>query len=131
MTTLKIAKDGFDAQLETDPRNFKFNAKNVPKIAFSEILTVNYTGVADEWGDVYGEGEVSFLHNLGYVPLAFVFSITDGIQIPYFFNFGAGTSINYTYRVTATRVYVTVIDTTNPGANSVQFKVQIMYDKII
>ena len=58
MTQFKIAKDGFDAETETDERNFTFNQKNIYKIAFTGDLSLNVTYVDDGFGGTIGEGTV-------------------------------------------------------------------------
>ncbi len=129
MKKLIIAKPGYD--ITANDENLIFNSKNTYKIASKGELTVNWTGVENEYFEITGHGEAYVEHNFGYVPVAFVFNKDEGMQIPFFINMAAGVSINYTFRITATRLYITVDDSANPGAMSMTFKYQIMHDKII
>lgn len=135
MSQLKIAKAGYDAETETDPRNFAFNQKNIYKIAFVGDLSFNVSYVDDGFGGTIGQAESNFDHNLGYVPIAFAFSKDFGMQIPFFSNVGAGVAITLTYRIDNDKIYISVIDTGVMGwtGDTIQFdfRYQIMYDKII
>lgn len=132
---IKIAKPGYDAETETDPRNFVFNQKNIYKIAFTGDLTLNVTYVDDGFGGAIGEGTVSFEHNLGYVPVGFAFTKDFGQQLPNFFPAGAGVALSISYRIDNDKLYIDVSDTGVLGwiGDTVpfDFRYQIMYDKII
>ena len=132
---IKIAKPGYDAETETDPRNFVFNQKNIYKIAFTGNLSLNVSYVDDGFGGAIGEGTVSFEHNLGYVPVAFAFSKDFGQQLPNFWPAGAGVAISISYRIDNDKLYIDVTDTGVMGwiGDTVpfDFRYQIMYDKII
>lgn len=134
MTQFKIAKDGFDAETETDERNFTFNQKNIYKIAFTGDLSLNVSYVDDGFGGAIGEGTVSFDHNLGYVPIAFAFWKDFGMQIPHFSNAGAGIALTLSYKIDNDKIYITVYDTGVMGwigdTIPFDFRYQIMYDKI-
>jgi len=132
---LKIAKDGYDAETETDERKFIFNQKNIFKIAFTGNLSVTVHYVDDGFGGAIGEAEASFTHGLGYVPVAFAFSKDDGMQIPQFWNVGAGVAISKSFRIDNNKIYISVSDS---GVNGwigdtivYDFRYQIMFDKII
>lgn len=135
MAQLKIAKSGYDAETETDPRNFVFNQKNIYKIAFTGNLSVSVTYVDDGWGGTIGEATQSFQHPLGYVPVAFVFDKDNGSQIPSFYPAGAGVAASFSYKIDNDKIYITVSDTGVFGWTGdtvvFDFRYQIMYDKII
>lgn len=135
MSQLKITKAGYDAEDDTDPRHFAFNQQNIYKIAFTGDKTLNVTYVDDGFGGTIGEGEVSFTHNLGYIPVAFAFSKDFGMQIPHFSNVAAGIAINLSYRIDSTKIYLSVYDTGVMGWTGdtipFDFRYQIMYDKIV
>lgn len=130
-----IAKSGYDAETETDPRNLSFNLSNIYKIAFTGQITVSVHYVDDGYGSPLGSAESSFLHNLGYIPVAFAFSEDYGQQIPSFFPAGAGVSIDLSYRLTSSRIYISVYDTGVMGGIGddvdFTFRYQIMHDKIV
>jgi len=135
MSQLKIAKAGYDAETETDPKNFAFNQKNIYKVAFVGDLSFNVSYVDDGFGGTIGEAEASFTHNLGYIPVAFAFSKDFGMQIPFFSNAGAGIALTMTYRIDSTKIYISVYDTGVMGWTGdtipFDFRYQIMFDKII
>lgn len=135
MSQLKIAKNGYNAETETDERNFVFNQKNIFKIAFTGNLSVTVNYVDDGHGGVIGQAESSFNHNLGYVPIAFAFSTSLGMQIPLFIPVGAGVAMSADYKVDNNKIYISVVDTGVYGwiGDTVvfNFRYQIMYDKII
>lgn len=132
MTKLLIATSGYDVSASDE--NMIFNSKNVYKIGFRGDITVNYTLADDGFGNPTAVGESSFLHNLGYIPISFAFCTDFGTQIPLFYRAGAGTALTITYRITSTRLYITVTDTGYMGgigdSISIDFKYQIMMDRI-
>jgi len=132
---LKIAKPTYDAETETDPRNFVFNQKNIYKIAFTGDITVTVNYVDDGFGGTIGEATASFQHALGYVPVAFAFTTDFGQQIPTFYPAGAGVAASLTYKIDNDKIYITVSDTGVFGWTGDEidfaFRYQIMYDKII
>jgi hypothetical protein len=133
MSKLTIAKTGYDVTAADE--NLIFNSKNVYKVGFKGTLTVNYTLANDGGGNPIGNGETSFLHNLGYIPISFAFCTDFGTQIPLFYRSGAGTALTITYRMTSSRMYISVTDTGYMGgigdAVSIDFKYQIMMDRVI
>ena len=134
MTSVKIAKSGYDASTETDERNFLFNQKNIFKIAYTGNLAVSVHYVDDGFGGAEGIAENSFTHGLGYVPIGFVFYTDFGMQIPFFTNSGAGVSASLSYRIDNNKIYISVNDTGVYGwiddTIDFNFRYQIMYDKI-
>lgn len=134
MAQVKIAKAGYDAETETDPRNFVFNQKNIYKIAYTGDLQVTVHYEDDGWGGAIGEATVSFDHNLGYIPIAFAFAKDFGQQIPNFWPAGAGVAISMSYSVDNDKIYITVVDTGVMGwigdDVTFYFRYQVMYDKI-
>jgi len=134
MSKLKIAKIGYDAGTELDERNFKFNSKNVFKIAFTGNLSVSVHYIDDGFGGAIGEAENSFTHGLGYVPIGFAFDKDTGGQIPMFWHAGAGVAASISYRLDNNKIYISVSDTGVYGwiGDTIvfNFRYQIMYDKI-
>ena len=131
----KVSKSGIDVLTNTDDKNFSFNSdENVLKIAFRGNLSVSVTYVDDGFGSPIGQATNSFSHNLGYVPISFAFSTDYGLQIPYFWNVGAGVSTTFSYRIDNSKLYISVDDSGqfgNIGDTIVfNFKYQIMADKI-
>lgn len=121
---LRIAKDGYNADEETDLRRFKFiSSGGVFKI--KEKKTFNVEVTADT-----GEDIVSYAHGLGYTPQVYVFA--GGVQIPTFYFVAAGMSYGFDFDVDDTNLRVKVAN--NGGAlgigEIVSFQAQILLDKI-
>lgn len=133
MSKLIIAKPGYD--INANDENLIFNSKNVYKVAFKGNLSVSVTYIDDGFGSPIGYAENYFVHNLGYVPIGFAFSTDFGLQIPYFWNVGAGVATSISYRIDNNKFYISVDDSGqfgNIGDTVVfNFKYNIMYDKII
>lgn len=136
MSKIIVAKDGINIPTETDDRNFVFDQSNVYKIGFRGEVTINYTTYFDLGWE--GEGSIEFSHNLGYVPVAFVFQSDsndgspDGQQLPYNYYFSGGSFDSAWYEITSTKlkVYLRNRDLIGSGSAYKKFRYQIMMDKI-
>lgn len=126
---IRVAKDGFDANNETDIRRFQF-CSGLDLIKKDTSLSGIVTLTSDS-GYSY-EAETYIEHNLGYVP--FVSAIDYGGrtgmggELPV--NFVEGMN-SYYYYITSTRVYFGVsIFSKDPIIESYIFKYQIYRNKI-
>lgn len=116
---LKISKDGYDAETETDIRNMKFvSGKNVTKIdtALSGSVT---SAIATD--DITA---IEITHNLGYFPICYVSSSTYGQTLP------IAEPIQTDYYVTTTKLVITVYDLSGEPTYNETFKYIITRDKI-
>jgi hypothetical protein len=120
---LRIAKDGYDATIDTDLRRFKFaSSGGVFKISEKKTLSITVTGS--------GTFTKQYAHGLGYVPQVYVFA--GGLQIPIFQFIAAGMSYFFSYTIDDTNLTVTVEN--NGGGMvvpvTIDFNAQILLDKI-
>lgn len=122
---LKIAKDGYNADTETDARNMVFfSGNNVYKqdIDLSGTVTMTVNDFINE---------VTVTHNLGYVPVIFVssvesFGVSDFAQmLP---NAGFGSPMSYS--ITSTQLKIYVEDWSYSSPYNIVFKYKILRDKI-
>jgi len=128
---VRVAKPGYDASTETDARNMQFySGKNVPQpiIEDSDSLTIGARpDPLDEY--VFTLATKTITHNLGYVPVAYVFD-TDGAMFPAQRVEARGAdNLILNYYVTSTQLVIAVM---NPASFSqtCNFKYKIMKDKI-
>ena len=128
---LRIAKDGYNAETETDARNMKFfSGKNVPKVdvnlSGNNSLTVSAR--VDEF--TYRLGSVAINNNLGYVPVCYVVDSSNGAMFPAVGIPRDGEDLILNYYITSTQLVITAI---NPAdfSQTVNFKYKILRDKII
>lgn len=124
---IRISKDGYDAEKETDARNMKFfSGKNTFKVdktlSGSCSVTINDSVIFK-----------TIPHNLGYVPVAFVlndssYGISGGQMLP-----NVGGSINMSYYVNSTNLVIVIEDLISAGSPpfNMTFKYKILRDKII
>ncbi len=127
----KVAKAGYDAEVETDLRRFKFaSGGGVFKIKEKRKLTV--TVHLDTNGD--SDDTVQYAHNLGYVPHVYVLlkSGNSGVQIPSNHFMGAGVAVEYDYSITSTdlRVHVRSYGYALNNGEKIDFIAQILLDKV-
>lgn len=123
---LRISKDGYDAETETDARNMQFfSGKNVLKIdsalSGSTTITINSPVVTK-----------TIAHNLGYVPIVFVLntkidSYEQGQMLPITVG-----SLNVSYYIDSINLVIIVEDIFGGGSPSftMDFKYKILKDKI-
>jgi len=118
---LRIAKDGYDAETETDLRNMKFaSGKNVYKIDSTLSGSVTSTIATDDITII------TINHNLGYVPMAFVLASTFGQMLPSsVFAFPA-----FSYWITSTQIKIEVADFSGDTPYPATFKYKILRDKL-
>lgn len=123
---IRISKDGYDAEKETDARNMKFfSGSNVYKIdtTLSGTTQMTVTDVVNT---------LTINHNLGYVPVIFILNSgsrgisTDGQMLPNGFN-------PLSYSITSTTFTIYYEDWSwYPGdpTYTMDFKYKILRDKI-
>jgi len=124
---LRVAKPGYDAEIETDLRRFRFaSGGGVFKIKENKVLRV--TVHLD--GSGYSDDSVTYAHGLGYVPQVYVF--LSGVQIPIFQFIAAGMSYNVDFTIDATNLTVHVAsgEYALSDGDIFDFNAQILLDKI-
>jgi hypothetical protein len=124
---LRVAKPGYDAEIDTDLRRFRFaSGGGVFKIKENKeiIVTVNVDG------DGNSDDEITYAHGLGYVPQVYVF--LGGQQIPIFQFIAAGMSYSVDFTIDSTNLTVKVISSGDilTDGDQFTFNVQILLDKI-
>jgi hypothetical protein len=124
---LRVAKAGYDAEIETDLRRFRFaSGGGVFKIKENREMTVT----VNLDGDGYSDDQVQYAHGLGYTPQVYVF--LGGVQIPIFQFIAAGMSFSVDFTVDDT--YLTVKVQSGEYAledgDTFTFNAQILLDKI-
>jgi hypothetical protein len=127
---LRVAKAGYDAEVDTDLRRFKFaSGGGVFKIKEKKSLTVTVN--IDGSGNSYDTA--SYAHGLGYVPQVMVLLYsTTGIQIPLFDFLGAGMSVGFDFEVDDTNLTVSVNSSGYAlgDGDEIDFIAHILLDKI-
>ena len=120
---LRISKSGYDAETEMDVRNMRFiSGKNVPKI--DEDLSGSITETINS--DYPYPTLITIPHNLGYVPVCFVFDSDLGKILPYTVPLYGGASM--IHHVDDTNLYIEARSGENPESET--FKYIILRDKI-
>lgn len=124
---LRVAKPGYDAEIETDLRRFRFaSGGGVFKIKENRemVVTVNVDGSG------YSDDQVQYAHGLGYTPQVYVF--LGGVQIPIFQFIAAGMSYSVDFTVDDTYLTVRVQsgEYVFEGGEQFTFNAQILLDKI-
>lgn len=126
---IKVAKEGFSANTETDIRRFQFcSGRDLFKRDPALTGTVTLTSDAK----YFYEAETYITHNLGYVPYvtAIDFAGFTGIGGELPVNFSDGLN-NYYYYMTSTRVYFGVsIFSKDATIDTYTFKYQIYRNKL-
>ena len=124
---LRVAKPGYDAEIETDLRRFRFaSGGGVFKIKENRemVVTVNVDGSG------YSDDQVQYAHGLGYTPQVYVF--LGGVQIPIFQFIAAGMAYSVSFSVDDTYIKVRVQsgEYVFAGGEQFTFNAQILLDKI-
>lgn len=120
---IRISKTGYDAETEQDVRNMRFiSGKNVPKIdpdlsgSITEIINRDYPYPTT----------ITIPHNLGYVPICFVFNSDLGKMLPYTVPLYGGDFM--LYYIDNTNLYIDARSGEDPESET--FKYIILRDKI-
>lgn len=124
---LRVAKDGYDAETETDIRRFQFcSGLDLFKKDTSLSGTVTFT--TDD--DFFWEEEKTIAHNLGYVPFATAIDsagyLGAGGEIPLDWGFN-----NFYFYLTSTNiVFGVAVFSKEPEVQAYTFKYQIYRNKV-
>jgi len=116
----RIAKNNLSVPDITDARQFKFFVGNVFKqdTALSGTITLMTLD--------YDLKVITIPHNLGYVPIVYMFESDNGSRIPYSLPGG----LLFTYYVDSSNIYVVGGDFYNLGGDIYTLKYIILRDKI-
>lgn len=133
MSKALIAKKGYDVS-NTDERNFLLNQKSIFKIAYTGNTSITYTLQDDGSGGGFAQATISVPHNLGYVPISFVFMTDWGVQIPAYYNVSDTVQFFLSYSLDSSNLNIDILDFGYNGSIgdtfTWHFRYQIMYDKI-
>lgn len=114
-----IAKNGINLKTNTDARNIQFmSGKNVPKIDRNLSGSVTATIATDDIT------VISIEHNLGYYPVCYVHSVTDGQNLP------IAEPVPHYFHISTTHLYILVENFSLDPTYSETFKYIITRDKI-